>query len=413
VRRLLAIAAVALLLLAGAGVAFVLVKRHQSRDIRGSSTVEFVTTEVIPTIPPALKKIQWPTYGFDARRARAVQGLALRPPFKRTWVAGGRSLLEFPPVIGYGRLFYVNGGGTVSAVGAKTGKVAWRRRTGRCAASSPALDKGTVYVALLNRPPCNAKTVQSGEVIAFTTGFGRIRWRTKIGPTESSPLVANGLVYVGDWRKRMLALDQRTGRIRWAFRTGGLVKGGAALAGGTLYFGSYDSHVYAVNAKTGKLRWKASAQARFGHRGRFYSTPTVAYGRVYFGATDGKVYSFGASSGKLRWSQSTGGYVYASPAVWKRRVLIGSYSKKFYSLDAATGDVQWKFKANGKISGSPTVIDNIVYFSTFAGRTYALNAATGRQVWTFPDGKYSPVVADRERLYLVGYAKVYGMVEKR
>jgi hypothetical protein len=34
-------------------------------------------------------------------------------------------------------------------------------------------------------------------------------------------------------------------------------------------------------------------------------------------------------------------------------------------------------------------------------------------VWTFPDGKYSPVVADKERMYLVGYTRIYGLDEKR
>ena len=45
-------------------------------------------------------------------------------------------------------------------------------------------------------------------------------------------------------------------------------------------------------------------------------------------------------------------------------------------------------------------------------RTYALDAATGRLLWTFSDGKYSPVIADDERLYLVGYTRVYGMVRR-
>ena len=75
--------------------------------------------------------------------------------------------------------------------------------------------------------------------------------------------------------------------------------------------------------------------------------------------------------------------------------------------------MRWRFHANGPISGSPTIIGRIVYFATLAGRTYGLNAVTGRQVWTFPDGKYSPIVADSKRLYLVGYAKVYGMVPRR
>ena len=134
---------------------------------------------------------------------------------------------------------------------------------------------------------------------------------------------------------------------------------------------------------------------------------------MYIGSTDGKVYSFGATTGELRWSQSTGGYVYGSPAIWQRRILVGSYSGRFFSLDAATGDVQWKFQANGPISGSATVLGNVVYFSTLKGRTYGLDPRTGRQLWSFPDGKYSPLVAGPERVYLTGYTKLYGLLPVR
>ena len=155
-------------------------------------------------------------------------------------------------------------------------------------------------------------------MVALDADTGKVRWRVAMGPTESSPLVVGGLVYVGDWRGRVYALSTRTGRTVWSYQTGDKVKDGIAYAGGRVYFGSYDHHVYALNAHTGRLVWKASAQERLGPRGTFYSTPAVAYGRVYIGATDRKVYSFGATSGKLRWSHGTGGYVYASPAVWKR-----------------------------------------------------------------------------------------------
>jgi hypothetical protein len=82
-------------------------------------------------------------------------------------------------------------------------------------------------------------------------------------------------------------------------------------------------------------------------------------------------------------------------------------------MDAATGNILWHFKANGPISGSPTVIAGRVYFATLKGTTYALNARTGGKLWTYPDGKYSPVVADADRLYLTGNARIYGLVEKR
>ena len=99
--------------------------------------------------------------------------------------------------------------------------------------------------------------------------------------------------------------------------------------------------------------------------------------------------------------------MYGSPAVWRGRVFVGSYDHDFYAFDAATGSLLWKFHANGPVSGSATVVDGLVYFATLGRRTYALDAATGKQVWTYPDGSFTPVVTDGEKLYLVGWSKVY------
>ena len=413
-RGLLAVAGLVVLGAVGAAIAWYLHVEHASRDVRGSSTIEFVTTNVKPPPPPE-PGIAWPTYGHDSARLRFGNGIALAPPYKRIWTFRAQSLVEFPPAIGYGRLFFANNAGTLFAIGAKNGKRAWKLDAGRCVAASPALDRHVVYQAYLNAPPCNRSPSASltGEVGAYAVGTGRRIWRRQIGPSESSPLVSGASVFVGDWDGHVWALRRRTGATRWVTQLHGQVKGGVAISGNRLYVGDYSGRLYALNARSGKIVWESKAQPRFGHTGTFYATPSVAYGRVYIGATDGKVYSFGAVSGKLRWSQSTGGYVYSSTAVWRDRVYAGSYSKLFYCFDAATGRILWQFPANGPISGSPTVIAGRVYFATLAGRTYALDARTGRQLWTYPDGKYSPVVADGDRLYLVGYTKVYGLVERR
>jgi outer membrane protein assembly factor BamB len=403
-----------LVVVLGIGLAAALVIRaREGRDVRGSSTVEFVPTEPVVPQPAKPEGIVWPTYGYDAERLRFAPGIRLRPPFRPTWLFPAQSLVEFPPVVAYGRLFVATNLGAVYAISAKSGKRAWVYRSGRCQAASPAVNAHLVYVTFLNRPPCNTeRSGVDGEVVAFYAGSGDVRWRRKIGPSESSPLVAEGRVYLGDWNGKVYALSANTGAVVWTFQTDGKVKGAVTLSGNQLYVGSYDHHVYALSARTGKLLWKAGAQERLGHRGTFYSTPAAAYGRVYVGSTDGKLYSFGAQSGKLRWAQGTGGYVYSSPAVWQKRVYVGSYGGRFICFDAATGDVKWSFDAHGPISGSPTIIDGIVYFATLKQRTYGLDARTGRQVWTFGDGKYSPVVADEKRLYLVGYARIYGMVPK-
>src|SRR6476659_8615354 len=259
-----------------------------------------------------------------------------------------------PPSVAYGRLYFANAKGVLFAVETKRVRTVWAYRAHRCTAASPAVDNHTVYMTFLNKPPCNAtRSGLDGEVVALNADTGKLRWRLKIGPSESSPLVLDGVVYVGDWNGKVYALSAASGATRWTFQTGDKVKDAIAYSGGRVYFGSYDHHVYALNARTGKLVWRSAAQQRLGNRGTFYSTPAVAYGRVYIGSTDGKVYSFGATSGKLRWSHGTGGYVYSSPAVWQDRVFAGSYDGTMYSFDAATGDVRWKFKANGAISGSP------------------------------------------------------------
>ena len=72
--------------------------------------------------------------------------------------------------------------------------------------------------------------------------------------------------------------------------------------------------------------------------------------------------------------------------------------------------MRWTFDAHGPISGSATVIGGVVYFATLERRTYALDARTGKVLWTFADGKYTPVVAVANRLFLVGFRVVYGMV---
>ena len=238
--------------------------------------------------------------------------------------------------------------------------------------------------SFLNRPPCNARRKPErldGEVIAFAAGFGKIRWRTRIGPTES--LAA---------RRRRRRLRRRLARPRLRARRddrqGALdvpgraaIKGARRPSGNRLYVGSYDGHLYCAAGEDGQADLAGvRRRTRLGGRGHFYSTPAIAYGRVYIGSTDGKVYSVRrrereaplvARHRRLR--------LRARRRSGDRLVLVGSYSGRFYALDAATGDVRWRFQANGDISGSATVIDGVVYFATLQGRTYALDARTGKR----------------------------------
>lgn len=414
-RRLIIVLACIAVLFGGTVAAYVVHRLHLARNVRGSSTVEFVTTRRHESAPPP--KIPWPTYGFAVDRTRAVD-LPLTPPFRTTWRYQALSLIEFPPAIGFDRLYFSTNAGSLTAISATTGKRAWIYHAHRCVAATPAIGlhaHGTVYETFLNQPPCNVVSGghgRQGKLIAFSAGHGQVRWQQSIGPSESSPLLLGARIYIGDWNGDVWSFNANDGHVVWHKHLGGAIKGAIAYAGGLLYAGSYDGHVYCLTAN-GRVVWRASAQPRLIGNSQFYSTPALAYGRVYIGSTDGRVYSYGAATGKLRWSHDTGGYVYASPAVWKQLVFAGSYSGSFYAFDAATGDVRWKFKANGQISGSATVIGHVVYFATLKKRTYALDATTGTLLWSFADGKYTPAVAIKGRFFLIGYGIVYGMVPRR
>ena len=363
---------------------------------------------------PPRPAFSWPVYGFDAARTHSAP-LALRPPFRTLWtVHGDWSFIEFPPALASGRLFFGTNHGLVLAVEAASGRIAWHRQFAGCIAASPAVGDGVVYIGFMNPPPCSG--TRPSFLYALDARNGTTLWRFRAGVIESSPLLASGRVYFGSWDHRVYALDAHTGRLEWSFPTRDRVKGGLALAGRTVYAGSYDGYLYALDARNGRLRWAA------GGLGGLYATPSVARGRVFVGSTNGRVYAISLAGTEL-WTVQTGSYVYSAAALSGATAYVGSYDHRLYALSQATGRTRWMFDAGAPISGAPTVLDGLVYFSTCgscssyesnprARRTFALDTTTGRLVWRFPDGEYSPVIADRRRLYLTGFTSLYGLVPR-
>jgi outer membrane protein assembly factor BamB len=424
-RRTIVIAASGLVALGlgGSALGIWLWNRSETKDVRGSSTVEFVVTaepgadptvETGETAPAEVTDdTPWPTYRYDDERTGYAAGIELRPPYDELWTARGGNLIEFPPAVAYGRLYVGTNPGRFLAIESETGKIAWQKRFRRCIAASPAVAGGVVYQPLMHPAPCgNPDRDASGFIVALDAESGRQLWRFEAGVIESSPLLVDDLLYFGSWDRKVYALDVSTRAVRWAFETGDEVKAAPAYADGAIVIGSYDGRLYALDAITGEKRWSTEAQTGVGGAGNFYATPAIAYGRVFVGNTDGKVYAFGLESGDLLWSQSTGGFVYSSAAVWEETIYVGSYDGNLYALDAATGDVRWTFPAGGPISGAATVIAGVVYVSTLEEKTFAVDAATGERLWMFPDGKYAPIVADDERTYLVGYTRIYGLAPR-
>jgi outer membrane protein assembly factor BamB len=419
-------AGVALVVVIAGGLAFVLL--HKPGNV-SHPNVSFTTSTTSATTPPApprkrrpvVNNFLWPRYGYDAGRTRYFGGpRALKPPFRVAWVHHDYALLEFPPVIYRNTLYFMNDGGWVKDVDASNGKQIWETHVGNLAAASPAIGvhEGLIYVPVLST---HGSSPGSGRFVALSMKTGRIAWSIPIpAGTESSPMVWDRTVYFGDQGGKVYSVNAATGHINWTYHATGAVKGGPAYDDGKLYFGDYAGRAYCLNANNGHQVWAVSTNgASFGFgSGNFYSTPAVAFGRVYMGNTDGRVYSFAAGTGALAWATGTGAYVYASAAVEDTpglgpTVYVGSYDGNFYAFDARSGAIRWRHPAGGKISGSATIIGNVVYYSDLATKTTTgLDARTGRQVFSFPDGAFTPVVADDSAVFLIGLNTVYELLPK-
>ncbi|MEA2492250.1 MAG: hypothetical protein QOJ29_161 [Thermoleophilaceae bacterium] len=379
--------------------------------------VEFTAPTKAPPKPAKKRSTgyDWPLYGFDVGRTRYLPGVRLRPPLARAWTQPGSHLIEFQPVLMSGRLYYQKNNGELYSVSAASGRVRWRRHIGGLSASAPAVAGGKVYAVVSKNASGGIAGAGRARVVALDGRTGRVRWAKRLGAaSESSPLATKGRIYVGSQDGTVYCLLATSGRIVWRYRAGGAIKAGPALSQGRLFIAGYGGRVAALRAASGRVIWRAGTSGRsFGRAGNFYGTPAVAFGRVYASNTDGRVYSFAASSGKLAWSHSTGGYVYAAPAVaavpgMKPAVFVGSYSGKFMALDARSGAVIWSRSGYGKISGAASVIGNVVYFSSLSKhRTWALAAKTGRPLWSLSRGAFNPAISDGIRVYITGYGSEY------
>ena len=84
------------------------------------------------------------------------------------------------------------------------------------------------------------------------------------GPFETSPLVADGVMYISEPPSDITALDLKTGRPLWNYRRNlpegvivccGQVNRGVAMLDDQVFVGTVDAHLVALDAKTGRVRW--------------------------------------------------------------------------------------------------------------------------------------------------------------
>jgi alcohol dehydrogenase (cytochrome c) len=117
------------------------------------------------------------------------------------------------------------------------------------------------------------------------------------GQVETTPLVADGVMYVTEAKSRVAALDLRTGRTLWRYEPAlpkdvrfigfGPVNRGAALLDDRVYVGRLDAHLVALDAASGAVRWDVEvADNAAGYA--ITSAPLAIDGKIVIGVSGGE-----------------------------------------------------------------------------------------------------------------------------
>src|SRR5580765_1570811 len=84
------------------------------------------------------------------------------------------------------------------------------------------------------------------------------------GNWQTTPIVADGMMYITQRPNDVVALDPLTGRLFWIYRYNpnpdrivccGANNRGVAIAGDTLFMGTLDARLVAIDAKSGRPLW--------------------------------------------------------------------------------------------------------------------------------------------------------------
>ena len=109
-------------------------------------------------------------------------------------------------------------------------------------------------------PTYRCDAARSGHTKTRVPANVRPAWQAKLGGKLTSPVIANGTVFVATVEAHTVhAIEAATGATRWTYTTSGQVDSPPTIHRGSVLFGSADGWVYCLRASDGKLAWRFRA----------------------------------------------------------------------------------------------------------------------------------------------------------
>lgn len=278
-------------------------------------------------------------------------------------------------------------------------------------------------------------TEKQPEKIAPGEGAPKLVWKQPAGEGHSSPIVADGKVFVhtrpkGKDEEALSAFNADTGELVWtktynrgkfASIFGNGPRATPTVAGGKVFTFGVTGYLTCFDAKTGDQLWQADTLKEFGAKNLFFGTscsPLVDGDRVLLnvGGPQASLVALSTKDGSTIWKNLSEKASYASPIIvgtGPDRAAVFLTSSGLAAVAVKDGSVFWQIPLVDKLSESSTTpvrSDSMLFASsiTFGGMGVKLSHLGGKfmakELWTNPDLNCyfsTPVAVGKDHLYLV------------
>jgi outer membrane protein assembly factor BamB len=340
-------------------------------------------------------------------RGAIVRGIALMLTLVAILASSGR--IRATPIPTNWTQFRIDG--THNVVLDADLETSWTSVTGGAISSSPTVVGSVLYIGN-NHGDLNAIDVTSGNVI-WSRHFKNDLMSQPLfydgliivgEGDEQSQGSAPGTVYIGTGPSAILAVDAKTGQVKWRVAVAGSAMPTGAIVNNVLIEHNGAGWLTAIDPHTGKVLYTRNMHSIASMTG---ALPVGANAIVTIGVLNNEVDAVRVADGATIWHTAfpaEGSGHGDCPPVTDGTVLICNYVmpkppatytsvdspaiQHAYALDVRTGAKLWDVTLQGgtlpwRNEGAiPMMVNGIVYFgSALAPYMHALDARTGRTIW--------------------------------
>lgn len=222
-----------------------------------------------------------------------------------------------------------------------------------------------------------------GELYALNARTGaRMGWVSLGNAIQGTPLIDGNLAIVAlsGPREALVAYDLLEGRVRWKQILGDM-QVSPLLIDTRVYTANTSGTFFCVERATGEVRWTFDLPGNTTLKG-IRSTPAGTDSGVLFGADDGAVYHLDAVTGKLRWRIAGDAAIQAPVVISRNTAFVTTLRGTIMAMDIASGTVRWTGETGHPVFG-PLVVDSIrAVVGTTGGQVLAFNSSSGALLWS-------------------------------